>query len=65
MATDGRFKALLAATAAVFLLSITAVFAQDSKVTRIQRALVISGYDPGPVDGYWGNRTSSALAQMA
>ena len=65
MATVGRFKALLAATAAVFLLSITAVFAQDSKVTRIQRALVVSGYDPGPVDGYWGNRTSSALAQMA
>ena len=60
-----RFKALLAATAAIFFLSITAVCAQDSKVTRIQRALVISGYDPGPVDGYWGGRTSSALAQMA
>jgi len=40
MATAGRFKALLAATAAVFLLSITAVFAQDSKVTRIQRGLL-------------------------
>ncbi len=31
---------------------------------EIQRALAKRGYDPGPIDGRWGSRTSAALKRF-
>lgn len=60
-----RFCAAVAAGVAISAVFMSVVDAKDAKVERIQRSLVLSGYDPGPVDGYWGSRTASALAEMA
>ena len=49
----------------IFYTSIVSLNAKDLKVERIQRSLLLSGYDPGIIDGYWGNRTARALAEMA
>ncbi|MDG2454127.1 MAG: DUF1800 family protein [Paracoccaceae bacterium] len=38
--------------------------AQDQDVLRVQRALALAGYDPGPLDGYWGMLTNSALSEF-
>ena len=38
--------------------------AQDYKIKHLQSKLTLSGFDPGPVDGFWGKRTASALAEM-
>ena len=65
MVNINPFKVFLMAATILFCLSITEANAQDLKVIRVQRALVGSGYNPGPVDGYWGNNTASALSQMA
>ncbi len=40
------------------------VYAQDQDVLRAQRSLAIAGYDPGPLDGYWGGLTASALSDF-
>lgn len=40
-------------------------YAQNADIERVQRALVLAGFDPGPVDGFWGARTRSALLEMA
>lgn len=29
---------------------------------RVQRLLLLAGYDPGPIDGKWGAKTRAALA---
>ncbi|MBF0620373.1 MAG: hypothetical protein HQL54_00455 [Magnetococcales bacterium] len=34
-----------------------------SRVFEIQRRLTQLGFDPGPVDGYWGKKTSMAMRQ--
>ena len=47
------------------LLANVPAYAQDEDVERVQRALVLAGFDPGPVDGFWGSRTRSALSEMA
>ena len=65
MVNINPFKVFLMATTTLLFFPITEVYGQDSKVSRVQRALVGSGYDPGPVDGYWGNNTASALSQIA
>lgn len=39
--------------------------AKDRSVERAQQILTLSGFEPGPVDGLWGRRTESALAEMA
>ena len=65
MVNINPFKVFLMAATILFCISITEANAQDLKVIRVQRALVGSGYNPGPVDGYWGNNTASALSQMA
>ncbi len=38
--------------------------AQNQNVLRAQRGLFLAGYDPGPLDGYWGGRTASALSDF-
>ena len=38
--------------------------AQDQDVLRVQRALTLAGYDPGPLDGYWGMLMNSALSEF-
>ena len=40
-------------------------FAQDVRIERVQRGLLISGFDPGPVDGIWGQKTRNALQELA
>ena len=35
--------------------------ATEAKVKLIQNALLLTGYDPGPLDGLWGGQTYSAL----
>lgn len=40
-------------------------YAQNRDVELVQRALVLAGFDPGPVDGFWGARTRTALSEMA
>ena len=37
---------------------------QDYKVKHLQSKLTLSGYKPGPIDGFWGKRTASALTEM-
>ena len=37
---------------------------QDYKVKHLQSKLTLSGFDPGPIDGFWGKRTASALTEM-
>ena len=37
---------------------------QDYKVKHLQSKLALSGFDPGPIDGFWGKRTASALTEM-
>jgi uncharacterized protein (DUF1800 family) len=59
------YKIIAAVATTIVLVLGTPVDAKDAKVERVQRSLVLSGYDPGPVDGYWGSRTASALAKMA
>ena len=39
--------------------------AQDRDVARAQRILTFLGFDTGPIDGFWGWRTESALVDMA
>ena len=52
------------ALASVFVPTMSA-FAQDRSVERVQRALVLAGFDVGEVDGVWGARTRSALVELA
>ena len=40
-------------------------FAKDARIERVQRGLLISGFDPGPVDGFWGQKTRNALQDLA
>ena len=32
-----------------------------AKVTAVQQALKAKGFDPGPIDGIWGNKTVHAV----
>ncbi len=36
----------------------------DTRVSEVQRALKDLGYDPGPVDGSWGQRTETAARRF-
>ncbi len=36
----------------------------DPTIHRIQKKLIALGYRPGPIDGIWGKKTSSALRQF-
>ena len=38
--------------------------AQDQGVLSTQRGLALIGYNPGPLDGYWGSLTASALSKF-
>jgi uncharacterized protein (DUF1800 family) len=60
-------RIVFAALITVLLASASAesVFAQNVKVERVQRALVLAGFDPGPVDGFWGQKTRDALKELA
>ena len=35
-----------------------------SLVRKIQEALKAQGFDPGPLDGFWGSKTESALKEF-
>jgi peptidoglycan hydrolase-like protein with peptidoglycan-binding domain len=35
------------------------------RIVAVQVGLLVLGYDPGRVDGFWGNRTTAALAAYA
>ena len=37
---------------------------QDYKVKHLQSKLTLSGFNPGPIDGFWGSRTASAFTKM-
>ncbi|MCP4596467.1 peptidoglycan-binding domain-containing protein [Neptuniibacter sp.] len=37
---------------------------QSNFVLKVQQALELKGYDPGALDGQWGNRTVTALKQF-
>ena len=53
-------------TVSLFFFCVSAEIAsgQDYKVKHLQNKLTLSGFDPGPVDGFWGERTASAFAKM-
>ncbi|NBS24541.1 MAG: DUF1800 family protein [Altererythrobacter sp.] len=38
--------------------------AQNHDVLSVQRGLALAGYEPGPLDGYWGGLTESALSEL-
>ena len=63
-----KFKAaknvILAVSLFFFCVSAEIAWGQDYKVKHLQGKLTLSGFDPGPVDGFWGKRTASALAKM-
>ena len=44
--------------------STVAAFAQDVRIERVQHALALSGFDPGPIDGFWGQKTRQALQEL-
>lgn len=37
---------------------------QDYKVKHLQSKLTLSGFNPGPIDGFWGSHTASAFTEM-
>ena len=37
---------------------------QDYKVKHLQSKLTLSGFNPGPIDGFWGSRTASTFTKM-
>lgn len=41
--------------------AVSAVLTKDA-IKALQGLLTAAGFDPGPVDGLWGNRTASAVA---
>ncbi len=55
---------ILAVSLFFFCVSTEIASSQDYKVKHLQSKLTLSGFDPGPVDGFWGKRTASALAKM-
>ena len=34
----------------------------DAKVEQLQRALILTGFNPGKADGLWGGKTAGALS---
>ena len=48
----------------LLFLSAKIAFGQDYKVKHLQSKLTLSGFDPGPIDGFWGTRTATALNEM-
>ena len=36
----------------------------DPKVEELQRALILTGFNPGKADGLWGGRTEDALKKF-
>jgi peptidoglycan hydrolase-like protein with peptidoglycan-binding domain len=42
---------------------ISSVFADDM-VIRVQETLIEKGFDPGPVDGIWGEKTKRGVMQF-
>jgi peptidoglycan hydrolase-like protein with peptidoglycan-binding domain len=52
---------LVAAAAAMVLMTVPHATAGDSVVRRAQEALKQAGHDPGPIDGVAGARTTAAL----
>ena len=55
---------ILAVSLFFFCISAEIVWGQDYKIKHLQSKLTLSGFDPGPIDGFWGKRTASALAKM-
>ena len=54
--------AVLSCTLLVVTFAMVAVPAQDADtITKVQKALKEKGFDPGPIDGLMGSRTSKAL----
>ena len=49
-----------------FLLSFysSSSWALDNKILALQSKLEMAGYDPGPIDGLWGQKTARAASQM-
>jgi mono/diheme cytochrome c family protein len=68
---DSRFpdslswRMMVATMIALYLLciGISTSFADDL-VKKAQQSLVEKGFDPGPVDGFWGPRTKSGLMEF-
>ena len=55
---------ILAMALLLSLVSAKIAWGQDYKVKHLQSKLALSGFDPGSIDGFWGKRTASALAEM-
>ena len=55
---------ILAVLLFFFCVSAEIVWGQDYKIKHLQSKLTLSGFDPGPIDGFWGKRTASALARL-
>ena len=63
-----NFKATANLTLAIALffslVSAEIAWSLDYKVKHLQSKLTLSGFDPGSIDGFWGKRTASALAEI-
>lgn len=64
MKFEATKNVILAVSLFFFCVSAEIAWGQDYKVKHLQGKLTLSGFDPGPVDGFWGKRTASALAKM-
>lgn len=58
-----RFDRLNSEAAAYVVKKLDAVHAQRARIIRMQYALSALGFDPGPIDGYSGPRTTQAAQQ--
>ena len=64
MKFEAAKNVILAVSLFFFCVSAEIAWSQNYKVKHLQSKLTLSGFDPGPVDGFWGKRTASALAKM-
>ena len=50
---------------AIFIFISTQVVAETKfSVLKLQNDLTLLGFDPGPIDGFWGSRTKTAMCQF-
>ena len=60
---DRRSSSLFLAIWALIFCSSTS-WALDNTIFALQSKLSVSGYDPGPIDGLWGQKTERAASQL-
>ena len=57
-------KSILPITLAFLFFEAVYASNYDPKVEELQRALILTGFNPGKADGLWGGRTEIALKKF-